>query len=62
MKFSGLSTIDKSDIHIKGQGQISKVKVTEAKTKFVTAVWITDGYGMMQKACSGNEEVSFFFF
>ena len=29
MKFSGVITIDKSDVHAKGQGQRSKVKVTE---------------------------------
>ena len=32
MKFSGLITIDRSDVHAKGQGQGSKVKVTEVKT------------------------------
>ena len=29
MKFSGVITSDKSDVHAKGQGQRSKVKVTE---------------------------------
>ena len=29
MKFSGVITSDKSDVHSKGQGQRSKVKVTE---------------------------------
>ena len=29
MKFSGVITSDKSDIHAKGQGQRSRVKVTE---------------------------------
>ena len=32
MKFSAVITIDKSDAHAKGQGQRSKVKVTEVKT------------------------------
>ena len=32
MKFSGVITNDKSDVHAKGQGQRSKVKVTEVKT------------------------------
>ena len=34
MKFSGVITNDKSDAHAKGQGQRSKVKVTEVKTQF----------------------------
>ena len=34
MKFSGVITNDKSDSHAKGQGQRSKVKVTEVKTPF----------------------------
>ena len=34
MKFSGVITIDKSDAHAKGQGQMSKVKVTDVKTQF----------------------------
>ena len=34
MKFSGVISIDKSDVHAKGQGQSSKVKVTEVKTQF----------------------------
>ena len=45
MKFSGVITNDKSDVHAKGPGQRSKVKVTEVKTQFrrfwtVTPVWI----------------------
>ena len=45
MKFSGVITNDKSDVHAKGQGQRSKVKVTEVMTPFsrfwtVTPVWI----------------------
>ena len=32
MKFSGLITSDRSDVHAKDQGQRSKVKVTEVKT------------------------------
>ena len=45
MKFSGLITSDKSDVHAKGQGQRSKVKVTEVTTQLnrfrtVTPVWI----------------------
>ena len=35
MKFSVVITIDKSDVHAKGRGQRSKVKVTEVKTNFV---------------------------
>ena len=45
MKFSGVISNDKSDVHAKGQGQRSKVKVTEVKTQLnrfrtVTPVWI----------------------
>ena len=45
MKFSGVNTIDRSDVHVKVQSQRSKVKVTEVKTQFscfwtVTPVWI----------------------
>ena len=45
IKFSGVIAIDKSDVHAKGQGQKSKVKVTEVMTplsrfRIVTPVWI----------------------
>ena len=45
MKFSGIITNDKSKVHAKGQGQRSKVKITEVKTQLnrfrtVTQVWI----------------------
>ena len=45
MKFSGVITNDKSELHTKDQGQRSKVKVTEVKTQLnrfrtVTPVWI----------------------
>ena len=45
MKFSGVITSDKSDVHAKGQSQRSKVKVTEVTTplnrfRTVTPVWI----------------------
>ena len=45
MKFSGVITNDRSDVHAKGQGQRSKVKVTEVNTQLsrfrtVTPVWI----------------------
>ena len=45
MKLSGVITNDKSDVHAKGQGQKSKVKVTEVNTQLnrfrtVTLVWI----------------------
>ena len=33
LKFSGVITIDRRDVHAKGQGQRSKVKVTEVKTQ-----------------------------
>ena len=45
IKFSGAVTSDRSDVHAKGQGQRSKVKVTEVTTQLsrfrtVTPVWI----------------------
>ena len=45
MKFSGVITSDRSDVHAKCQGQRSKVKVTEVNTQLshfrtVTPVWI----------------------
>ena len=45
MKFSGVITSDRSDVHAKGQGQRSKVKLTEVTTQLyrfrtVTPVWI----------------------
>ena len=57
MKFSGFITNDKSDVHAKGQGQRSKVKVTEVNTQLnrfrtVTPIWIhiwwwNDAYSLM---------------
>ena len=45
IKFSGVITRDRSDVHAKGQGQRSKVKVTEVTTQLyrfwtLTPVWI----------------------
>ena len=45
LKFSGVITIDRRDVRAKGEGQRSKVKVTEVMTPFnrfrtVTPVWI----------------------
>ena len=45
LKFSGVITIDRHDVHTRGQGQRSKVKVTEVMTPFsrfrtVIPVWI----------------------
>ena len=45
MKFSGVITNDRSDVHTKGHGQMTKVKVTEVKTQLggfrtITPVWI----------------------
>ena len=57
MKFSGVITNDQSKVHAKGQGQLSKVKVTEVTTQLnrfrtVTPVWIhiwwwKDAYSLM---------------
>ena len=45
MKFSGVITMVRSNVHAKGQGQRSKVKVTEVNTQLsrfrtLTPVWI----------------------
>ena len=57
IKFSGVITNDKSKVHAKGQGQRSKVKVTEVTTQLnrfrtLTPVWIdiwwwNDAYSLM---------------
>ena len=57
MKFSGVITNDQSKVHAKGQGQRSKVKVTEVTTQLnrfrtVTPVWMhvwwwNYAYGLM---------------
>ena len=57
MKFSGVITRDQGKLHAKGQGQRSKVKVTEVTTQLnrfqtVTPVWIhiwrsNDTYSLM---------------
>ena len=57
MKYSGVITNDESTVHAKGQGQRSKVKVTEVTTQLnrfrtVTPVWIhiwwwNDAYSLM---------------
>ena len=57
MKFSGVITTDQGNVHAKGQGQRSKVKVTEVTTQLdrfrtVTPVWIyiwwwNDAYSLM---------------
>ena len=57
MKFSGVITNDQRKVHTKGQGQRSKVKVTEVTTQLkhfrtVTPVWIhiwwwNDAYSLM---------------
>ena len=39
MKISGVITIDRSDVHAKDQGQMSKVKVTQVKKKFAL-IWV----------------------
>ena len=45
LKFSGVKTIDRRDVHANGQGQRSKIKLAEVMTPFsrfrtVTPVWI----------------------
>ena len=51
MKFSGVIINDKSEVHAKGQGQRSKVKVTEVKTQLSRFQFeFTYGDEMMHKA------------
>ena len=38
MKFAGVITVDKSNVHAKGQGHKSKVKVTEVQANFAQ-IW-----------------------
>ena len=63
MKFWGVITNDRSDVHAKGQGQKWKVKVTKVKTQLspfrtVTPVWIHKyGDKMMYKALCGLGDV-----
>ena len=59
-------TICKSDVHAIGQGQKSKVKVTEVKTKFGVSgryfhFEFTYVYEIMHNAWSGIEEVPYCF-
>ena len=66
MKFSGVITMVRSDVHAKGQGQRSKVKVTEVNTQLcrfrtLTPVWITYGNEIMHTAGSSIEEVPYCF-
>ena len=70
MKFSALITIEKSDVHSKGQSQRWKVKVTEVKTNFVLFGGFPDcnsslNLQLVSKwcfTCSGIEYVAWFFF
>ena len=66
MKLSGVITNDRSDIHANGQGQRSKVKVTEVKIQFrhfrtVTPVKFTYGDEMMHKDWCGIGEMPYCF-
>ena len=68
MKISEVIIIDKSDVHVKSQGQRSKGRVKELKRNF-TQIWafpdqnssfeFTDGYEIMHKAWSGIEDVPY---
>ena len=44
MKFSGVITIDKSNVHARGQGQRSNVKVTEVTTQLYGFRTVTPGW------------------
>ena len=64
MKFSEVITIDRSDVHAKGQGQRSKVKVTEVMTplsRFRTVSEFTYDNEMMHIAWCCLEEVPYCF-
>ena len=56
MKFPGVITIDRSDVHAKDQGQMSKVKVTEDKTNFAP-IWAFLGPIVLQ-GCPSNFKVA----
>ena len=61
MKFSGVITIDRSDVHATGPGQRLKVKVTEIKTVSGPSPQLEFTYGdeMMHKAWCGIEQVPY---
>ena len=66
MIFSGVITNDQSKVHAKGQGQRSKVKVTEVTTQLnrfrtVTPVWMHIWWWMMHIASCCLEEVPYCF-
>ena len=71
MKFSGVIAIDKTDVHARGQGQRSKVKVTEVKIFWfwpklgASGLYLqfefTNGDEMMHKAWSRFGEVPYCF-
>ena len=66
MKFSGVITNDQSKVHAKGQGQRSKVKVTEVTTQLnrvrtVTQFEFTYDDEMMHIAWCCLEEVPYWF-
>ena len=66
MKFSGVITDDKSDVHAKGQGQRAKIKVTEVTAQLnrfwtVTPVGFTNDDEMMNEAWCCLVEVSYCF-
>ena len=66
LKFSGIITIDRRDVHAKGQGQRSKIKVTEV-IPFSRFRTVTDQFEftysnkMMHKAWCCSEEVPYSF-
>ena len=67
MKFSGVIAMDWSDVHIKGQGQSSKVKVTEVKTQLsgfraVTPVWMHIGQWNNAHNLKSHRKSALFFF
>ena len=63
MKFSAVITFDKSDVHTKGQGEMSfqdhKFYLHLGFSKLLLQFEFMDGYKMMCKACSGIEEVPY---
>ena len=58
MKFSGVITMDKRDFHAQGQGQMSKVKVTEFKANFAPIWAFPDHNSIWIYSCLWNDAYS----
>ena len=61
MKFSGVITNDKGDVHAKGQCQMPKVKVTEVKGPFSrhrAIIWTNAGILLIETLGTNLSEIS----